>query len=303
MRAMGILLVVMALTVGALAASTAYLVALDLPFEELGKLTLSADAGMQEWPREGKVPIARKGKHLTARNIAWLQEDGIHYVRVREFALGRWPGRWAFAAAAAGLLGGGVLLRGASRRALAAAEAAGAGEGPEAALRAMREAIASLRHDLAGAPPSRLDLEAIHQRLGEQGRGLLDSFLQAYRVLGDRLGPTGIAELHEAVRTPEGQVHVHAMRERLGPLEVAHLEIFVEAGAALAERVGAADFAELPNLLLLPRDVQDRARLILARLGEIQRSHMAAFVEARPLLVARLGLGGYAELMDRSAAA
>jgi hypothetical protein len=42
---------------------------------------------------------------------------------------------------------------------------------------------------------------------------------------------------------------------------------------------------------------------VLVRIGALQQTHMPAFVEARPALVARLGLGGFAELMDRYAAA
>jgi hypothetical protein len=48
---------------------------------------------------------------------------------------------------------------------------------------------------------------------------------------------------------------------------------------------------------------QERLQAILESLSVVQKTHMPAFVEARPLLVARLGLGGYAELMDRYAAA
>jgi hypothetical protein len=42
---------------------------------------------------------------------------------------------------------------------------------------------------------------------------------------------------------------------------------------------------------------------IVDRLGEAQKTHLAAFVDARPRLIAKLGMAGYAELMDRFAAA
>lgn len=42
---------------------------------------------------------------------------------------------------------------------------------------------------------------------------------------------------------------------------------------------------------------------IVDRLGDAQKNHLAAFVDARPRLIAKLGMGGYAELMDRFAAA
>lgn len=55
---------------------------------------------------------------------------------------------------------------------------------------------------------------------------------------------------------------------------------------------------ELP--MLAP---DDRLRAILEILGEIQRTHVPAFVAGRPQLSARLGLAGYAQLMDSFAAA
>jgi len=54
----------------------------------------------------------------------------------------------------------------------------------------------------------------------------------------------------------------------------------------------------------LPRQANDRARahMIVDRIGDLQKNEMAAFVDARPLLIGRMGLGGYAELMDKFAA-
>ncbi|MBX3383570.1 MAG: hypothetical protein KF864_08680 [Phycisphaeraceae bacterium] len=47
----------------------------------------------------------------------------------------------------------------------------------------------------------------------------------------------------------------------------------------------------------------DRLRLILERLSEAQNTSIAAFIAARPILISRLGVGGYARLMDTFAAA
>jgi hypothetical protein len=86
-------------------------------------------------------------------------------------------------------------------------------------------------------------------------------------------------------------------------------------GVATAVASGAAELPEKALLAMratvggLVRDVPvlpadaERLGVIRDRIGELQRTHMPAFVEARPLLVARLGLGSYAELMDRYAAA
>ena len=55
----------------------------------------------------------------------------------------------------------------------------------------------------------------------------------------------------------------------------------------------------------LPGMASDEARnhAIIERIGAAQKTHIMAFIDARPLLINRLGLGGYAELMDRFAAA
>ncbi|MCB9837908.1 MAG: hypothetical protein H6813_01085 [Phycisphaeraceae bacterium] len=48
---------------------------------------------------------------------------------------------------------------------------------------------------------------------------------------------------------------------------------------------------------------RERTHLIVERVGSLQKKQLADFVDARPALIGRLGLGGYAELMDRFAAA
>lgn len=47
----------------------------------------------------------------------------------------------------------------------------------------------------------------------------------------------------------------------------------------------------------------DQLAAILERIGHVQRTHFAAFVDDRPVITARFGVGGYARIMDRFAAA
>ncbi|MCA9293368.1 MAG: hypothetical protein KDA20_06110 [Phycisphaerales bacterium] len=76
------------------------------------------------------------------------------------------------------------------------------------------------------------------------------------------------------------------------------------------ERAGAsAAFAQINNALeTLQRDLagvrEPRVRnaMIVERIGVIQRDYAPAFVADRPALIGSLGLGGFAELMDRFAA-
>ncbi|RMH25371.1 MAG: hypothetical protein D6693_08920 [Planctomycetota bacterium] len=89
--------------------------------------------------------------------------------------------------------------------------------------------------------------------------------------------------------------------------EIATAETTAEPGAdaspdaALAAILDAVDSLrrELPAM----PDDDARQHAILERLGAVQTRDVPVFVDARPLLVSRLGLGGYAELMDRFAAA
>lgn len=55
------------------------------------------------------------------------------------------------------------------------------------------------------------------------------------------------------------------------------------------------------DLPALPSDAQ-RLDAIISRLGHLQGDQIPTFIEARPLLIARFGLGRYAEIMDRFAA-
>ena len=47
---------------------------------------------------------------------------------------------------------------------------------------------------------------------------------------------------------------------------------------------------------------QDRQQAVIERLGEVQATHVPAFVDGRPLLISRMGLSSFAELMDGFAA-
>ena len=47
---------------------------------------------------------------------------------------------------------------------------------------------------------------------------------------------------------------------------------------------------------------QDRQQAVIERLGEVQATHVPAVVDGRPLLISRMGLSSFAELMDGFAA-
>lgn len=64
-----------------------------------------------------------------------------------------------------------------------------------------------------------------------------------------------------------------------------------------------ADLESLRGKLRATPSSRDRLAAIVADIGHMQQTHIAAFINARAELTARLGLGGYARLMDAFAAA
>jgi hypothetical protein len=207
MRLLGIVLLIVAVVVGLLAASTAYLVSLDRPADELAGLTLSADAGEGTTKTKVREPALRKGAALTPESVERLRGQGVSYVRVREFDLGRWPGRWAFAAAIISLVAGAGLLRTASRRALVSAEGTEARELPEQALQAIKATVQDLVRDLPGLRTEQERLRAILDRLGAVQKTHMPAFVEARTVLVARMGLGGYAELMDRYAAAERQIY------------------------------------------------------------------------------------------------
>jgi len=98
----------------------------------------------------------------------------------------------------------------------------------------------------------------------------------------------------------------------------ANVDPTVATGAAFGDATTPPHAAEGPERALaearaeldaLVRDVaemrtdQARTDAIIERVGRVQRTHFAAFVDDRPVLTARFGVGGYARIMDRFASA
>jgi hypothetical protein len=81
------------------------------------------------------------------------------------------------------------------------------------------------------------------------------------------------------------------------------------AGAAAVDspdallRGAAADLAALRSDLAGMRSDEERLEAILSRITKVQQRRFEPFVAARPMLIGRLGMAGYAQLMDSFAAA
>lgn len=111
----GQLLVWGSLTVGALAAATGYLVSLEAEDDALIGLTLAAPAGKIDRTDGDAKPIAEKDQKITAQLLAEIRAAGVRNIRVKEFELRRWRGKWFLLVSVAGLLLGGFLTRAGER--------------------------------------------------------------------------------------------------------------------------------------------------------------------------------------------
>ncbi len=268
MKLLASLLITASLIVGALAASTAYLAPLSLPDERLLGQTLSSPAGkvpadaddafrerlkqvqkeaesasdssterlfsppqvQVELPphpkvesaktgeavlasREARSPIARAGDVLTADLLAMLRDNGVVFVKVKSFEIGRWSLNWVFMLAVVGLFGGAWWLRRTAKSALAAGESA---TGPsmvpaaEDSLKAARDAITKLIAEVAAIPPddhNRRRLAIILDRLSAVQEGPLQNFIAARPYVISRMGLSGYAAVMDRFAGAERQVN------------------------------------------------------------------------------------------------
>lgn len=208
MKLIANLLLAISVAIGALAASTAYLAPLSLSDERLVGLTLNADAGRVQNADGSHAPLVERGRKLTAESLAALRANTVsrngielptRYVSVKEFAFDRWRGRWMFLSALAGLLVGGLMMRSASKKELAEADAkastAPPEESPEGAIRAVLATLDDLSRDMADIADTRARCQMIVQRVGELQVSHLPAFVEAKPRLIARMGLSSYAEL------------------------------------------------------------------------------------------------------------
>ncbi len=114
------LLMMIGTSLGVYGAASAYYVPIDAPDNVILNLTLNDDAGATPGDRGAIVPIAKRGRNLDAAAIAELRTNSAgtpgqipawKYVRVKEFAWSRWPGKWITVTGTLMLLGGALLAR------------------------------------------------------------------------------------------------------------------------------------------------------------------------------------------------
>ncbi len=202
MKALGQLLTVVSLVCGALAAATAYHASLDLPESEITGLTLTDNAGQQ--PNNPTKPLVKSGERLTRADVEQLaankvevdgRERRLRFVRVKEFAWGRWQGRWIFVISLLGMAVGALAVRAAERKAPGSAAGSVDQTSPRAILQELKTELDSLVANVEAASSPQEQLRLIVDGVGRLQRTALNDFVERRTALTAELGMTRMAEI------------------------------------------------------------------------------------------------------------
>lgn len=209
MKALVFLLLSASLVLGLVGAMTAYAPPLTLADASLDGLTLNAAAGARSVGDGPVAPLARKGDRLTPELLASLRASGETRIKVKEFSLARWTGWPFFVLGCAGLCAGAWLARREGRKALAGAQAAGAGTGdaPEVVLESITRTVDELRAALPAASDDRVRQRRILDALTPVQEVQVPAFVAARSRLIARFGMGGYARLMDRFATAERQVN------------------------------------------------------------------------------------------------
>ncbi|TVQ58932.1 MAG: hypothetical protein EA379_12335 [Phycisphaerales bacterium] len=240
MKNLAFLLIAVCLTLGVIAATTAYVPRLSLPDEQLLGLTINAAAGMEDRDDGRRVAIITDETKITPEVLATLREAGVQRVRVKEFSFARWSHWWLMLIAVGGLTVGAVVVRTSTRREI---ETAMAEDGEKDSLNpvAMMEMIRETIHSLDASLPTMADDEsrnaAIVEQFGEVQATMVPAFVEARPRLIAKLGLGGFAELMDRFAAMERQVNRAWSAAADGVTEEAL--ICVRAAAPLADEAAA----------------------------------------------------------------
>lgn len=200
------LLLTLSLALGTIAAITAYLPQMDDVEDALANgviLELGASSGKTTGPDGIEKPVATAGERLTPQLLAELRAAGVERVRVRQFAFARWSHRWLFAAAAAGLVAGAVLIR-RQRRDIVTEAVSGS---PEAAMAAVKEVLSKLAADLPALSEKPDGMREVTGVLGELQVTHIDIIVQAREHIIAAGGLAGFAAFMSSFAVMERQVN------------------------------------------------------------------------------------------------
>ncbi len=201
------LLMVISLATGALAASTAYHVSLDLRDEQLEKLTLNDDVGLRVTPDGEREPLIKKDSRLTPENIALLRDEGVAFARVKEFSLDRWPGSLVFLVSVIVMAGSALSMRRMSRSAMGVSGSGRPESSPAECLNSACQAVNELSDKVGAADDEPTRLRLIVVELASVGQNQMTAFVEARSQLTGELGLGKTAEIMDRFAAAERQVN------------------------------------------------------------------------------------------------
>jgi len=235
MKTLGQLVLWGSLAGGVLSAATAYLAPLSAPDEKLLGLTLAAPAGRIEKPDAAPLPIARKDQQISAELLSELRSAGVRNVRVKQFGIGRWRGKWFFLLSLVGLAVGGTLVRFSNMSGRPRQGEKTSADSPEHLLQKIQSTVEHLRSTVADMSQPGAGMEQIRHEITQLQQTHMAAFVEARPVLVARLGLAGYARLMDSYAAAERQIN----RAWSAAADNAHEEAAAcldEASALLQER-------------------------------------------------------------------
>jgi molybdopterin biosynthesis enzyme len=205
------LLLALSLAAGTIACMTAYsprLAAVERAVAAGEEIELGAPSGRSVDAAGEITPIAAAGARLTPEIVATLRAAGVERVRVRQFSFARWSHAWMFAASAAGLAIGAVLVRReirASRK--ASLRESGSAQSPVTALTCMRDTLRRLDSEMPALREAPGGMKRVTDEIGELQATHIDTILQSRDRIIATGGLSGFATFMSAFSVMERQIN------------------------------------------------------------------------------------------------
>ncbi len=213
MKVLGFLIVALALVAGLVGSGSAYLVRVERGPDVLLGLTSNenvlvpvpaAPAPANERGDTSTQVLLERGERIDAGHVEALARANVRHVRVEEFALARWEGKWLFALGVLGLGLGAFIVRYAARAALADAPDAET-RTPSAILAEIRAGVERVRTRLQR--PGAVDQDGLLSDLGIVVEDQLPAFPAGRDRMVARFGLGGYAALMDRFAAAERQLH------------------------------------------------------------------------------------------------
>lgn len=219
MAILGNLLTVFSVVIGVLAGATAYHASLALPDDQLVDLTLAVGAGVEadeegqaivgtKGKTKGKLsPLFRTGTILDAEVLQVLRENKaqlngreitVTQVKVNEFSISRWSGKWVFLTSVVGMLTGVMLTRRAASIEATELRESGKSEDLLQALSDAQARLKELHSQLDSGAGTHAELHDIVEQLSALNADLQVRFIDHLEVLRSFLPSGTMAEIMES---------------------------------------------------------------------------------------------------------